>query len=414
MDQHSIHEQLADFAAGLPITDCCEHHRPVTDATRGGLAAWLASTHLGRTWTQPASDEWPALARWLADASTTRAYRWLLEAMRRVLSFGTEINESNFQRISAKLNALMTDPAATARLAMETVRIERVLLDAYWNPFDPNIRWDSLGYRPLLNVDPFLRPRDSACEKYLDLWKRRMNLRTGEFDEYLHFVASAILESRDLGTVGLTCRLGRRRPLPTGVCSRQRAAELYEGQDPPDPAGIVELESYLFWHVLHQAEFVGLSVMIEVGEMPSAGCHVLQLMPTLERFKQVRFGLLGGGYPWCRETVALGRQFTNLYVDLGRIAMISPEAARQFLGEWIDLVPGGTKRLTFSGTSATLLETYAARLATEDLLADVLSNRVADCLLPMSAAIEAVQSTMHDCGLRFYGINTADRLPTLR
>ena len=123
---------------------------------------------------------------------------------------------------------------------------------------------------------------------------------------------------------------------------------------------------------------------------------------------------LRAGWPWCRETVALGAEFGNLELDLGRIAMSAPAAAAALLGEWLDMVPHGGRRLTFSGTAADPLETYAVRLAAEELLVDCLSARVSTGVLPMDAASEIIQSTLHDGAYRFFELGGPARLPTLR
>jgi predicted TIM-barrel fold metal-dependent hydrolase len=56
-------------------------------------------------------------------------------------------------------------------------------------------------------------------------------------------------------------------------------------------------------------------------------------------YRNVRFDIFHMGYPYIMELSVLAKNFRNVFIDMCWGYIISPEAARRALVEWLDTVP---------------------------------------------------------------------------
>ena len=72
------------------------------------------------------------------------------------------------------------------------------------------------------------------------------------------------------------------------------------------------------------------------------------LCPLLNRYSNTNFVLMHIGYPYQDEMIALGKHYTNAYIDLCWSWIINPVASVRFLKEMLVTAPS-SKVFTFGG-----------------------------------------------------------------
>jgi predicted TIM-barrel fold metal-dependent hydrolase len=102
----------------------------------------------------------------------------------------------------------------------------------------------------------------------------------------------------------------------------------------------------------------------------------LHMIPILQRHPEVRFDFYHLGYPWVRESLMLGKQFSNVWINFCWTHIISQRFAMEALDEAIDLLPTN-KVIGFGGDYNLAVEKVYGHLvmAREDI-ARVLARRI--------------------------------------
>ncbi|MGO4273218.1 hypothetical protein AB4Z22_25820, partial [Paenibacillus sp. TAF58] len=92
------------------------------------------------------------------------------------------------------------------------------------------------------------------------------------------------------------------------------------------------------------------------------------------------------GYPYYLPYLSLVKNFPNVYADFTWVYIISPTAAKQIMHQVIEMVPM-TKIQGFGGDYNFIEGTYAHQKLARKVVADVLTEKVADGALDESEAM---------------------------
>ena len=122
----------------------------------------------------------------------------------------------------------------------------------------------------------------------------------------------------------------------------------------------------------------------------------LHMIPFLGRHPDVRFDIYHVGYPWVRETLMLGKGFSNVWLNFCWTHIISQRFAMAALDEAIDLVPTN-KILAFGGDYKTPIEKVYGHLtmAREDIV-KVLARRIEEGQMSEGQAIDLAHKWLWD------------------
>jgi hypothetical protein len=94
----------------------------------------------------------------------------------------------------------------------------------------------------------------------------------------------------------------------------------------------------------------------------------VNLTNLFTEYKEARFDIFHGGYPYTGELAVIAKNFPNVYVDMCWLHIVSPSEARRALLEWLDTVPGN-KIFAFGGDYLFVEGVYAhAKLARQNVL----------------------------------------------
>jgi len=135
----------------------------------------------------------------------------------------------------------------------------------------------------------------------------------------------------------------------------------------------------------------GLPMQIHTGLQEGNENIVTNANPThliniFIEYREGRFDLFHGGYPFVHEWVSLAKNFANVYADLCWVHIISPEIGRRLLHELIEAVPGN-KIMAFGGDAVTVEIAYGHSVMARRVVTRVLSEKGAEGYLDENEAV---------------------------
>ncbi|MHB8277901.1 MAG: amidohydrolase family protein [Candidatus Humimicrobiaceae bacterium] len=169
---------------------------------------------------------------------------------------------------------------------------------------------------------------------------------------------------------------------------------------------ITPLQDYLIHHVINFAEEESIPVKIHTGMQDGYNNYINNSNPTLlleifNEYKNAKFVIMHGGYPYVNETVAIAKMFKNVYIDTCWLHIISPTAARNFLHQLIEAVPSN-KVFGFGGDYYIIEGSYGNLMFTKENIARVLSEKVDEHYFDLKEAIEYARRILYKNPKEFY------------
>jgi predicted TIM-barrel fold metal-dependent hydrolase len=119
------------------------------------------------------------------------------------------------------------------------------------------------------------------------------------------------------------------------------------------------------------------------------------LINLFVEYREARFDLFHGGYPYVHEWATLAKNFANVYPDLTWVHIISPEIGRRLLHELIETVPGN-KILAFGGDSVTVEMAYGHLRMARAVVSRVLSEKVEEGYMGEEEAVALGRRMLRD------------------
>jgi len=214
-------------------------------------------------------------------------------------------------------------------------------------------------------------------------------------DDYIEAVRSYVVRVKSEGAVGLKMVSN-----PYGEPDRKKALEAFEllrsGKQSslplPNP-----LRDYIVDETVSIAEEQDLVIAVHTGYWGDfRKLDPLHMIPILQRHPEARFDIYHLGYPWVRESLMLGKQYPNVWLNFCWTHIISQHFATQALVEAIDLIPTN-KILAFGGDYLFPVEKVYGHLtmAREDI-ATALAERVKEGRMTDSQALEIARKWFWD------------------
>lgn len=166
------------------------------------------------------------------------------------------------------------------------------------------------------------------------------------------------------------------------------------------------LQDYMAHKVVELAAKHGLPIQVHTGlqegnENIITNSNPVQLINLFMEYKEARFDVFHGGYPYMGELAVLAKNFPNVYIDMCWLHIMSPKAAREALSMWLDTVPG-SKVLGFGGDYLFVEGVYGhAKLARENV-ARVLTEKVEEGAFTEKQAMYLAQRLLRDNARELY------------
>jgi len=345
----------------------------------------------------PYDDFKPEHAKWLADKKKAAE-----------TAGGVEY----FDQLLDKLN-VETCLANRAMMApyLDTNRYHWVFFgDAFFYPFDNSAQTAST---PDMGVYVPLQ------EKMLSRWKKQEGVEDlpADLAGYEDFVRRTMEDNQKKGGVAIKFEAAYFRSLSFGEPPRAHAAAVYEKYRQggvPTPGEYTQFQDYIFRAMIDEAGKLHLPMhfhtAVGIGDYFSLrNGNVLNLENVVrdQRYKNVTFVLVHGGWPYEREA-ALMTAVKNVYLDTSfQSEMLYPSQFKGVLKLLLTLFPDkmmyGSDSFPFNDALGAEESMWLAARTTRTGLAAALAELVDEGAISETRALELARNYLHDNAARLYG-----------
>lgn len=168
------------------------------------------------------------------------------------------------------------------------------------------------------------------------------------------------------------------------------------------------LSDWMMHAVCRIADDNRLVYQIHTGLQEGNGNIIYDSNPTLLtnlflEYRHARFDVFHMGYPYVMELGNLAKNFRNVFIDMCWGHIISPEAARRALVEWLDAVPAN-KISAFGGDYCFVDGVYGHQFLARQNVAAALAQKVTDGSFDMARAREVAAWLLVENPKRLFGL----------
>lgn len=169
---------------------------------------------------------------------------------------------------------------------------------------------------------------------------------------------------------------------------------------------IKPLSDYMMHRLLDLALKYHTPVQIHTGLQAGDGNYILNSNPALLanlflKYRDVKFILFHGGYPYGSEYASLAKNFRNVYIDLCWVYIISPSYSERYLHEWLETIPAN-KIMAFGGDFENVENIYGHLLFARKIISNVLIAKVRDGYFSEKEALKIAQMILHDNAVNLF------------
>jgi uncharacterized protein len=193
--------------------------------------------------------------------------------------------------------------------------------------------------------------------------------------------------------------------------TREKAVHVFQtimgsGNGPVSPEEAKTLSDYMMHRILDLACKYDKPIQIHTGLHAGDGNYIENSNPThlanlLLKYRDVRFVLLHGSYPYGGEAATLAKNFRNVFLDMSWVHIISPSFSERYLHEWLETVPAG-KIMAFGGDYDNIENVYAHLYFARQIIANVLTEKVRSRYLSEPEAIRIASMLLYENAVDFY------------
>ena len=177
----------------------------------------------------------------------------------------------------------------------------------------------------------------------------------------------------------------------------------------PLPFDTVKPLSDYMWHrTIELAGKYNKPIQIHTGLQAGDGNYIQNSNPALlanlfMKYRDVKFILFHGGYPYGGELATLAKNFRNVYIDLCWLYIISPSYSERYLSEWLETVPAN-KIMAFGGDYHNVENVYGHLLFAREIIGNVLVEKVRNGYFSEEEAIKIATMILHDNAVNLFGL----------
>ena len=237
------------------------------------------------------------------------------------------------------------------------------------------------------------------------------NTRIQTLDDLVAALNSAFHDAISQGFIGVKSTLAYIRSLHYANVDQAEAQSVFNrimnapGNEPLPFEEVKPLQDYMMHRVLDVAAARNIPVQLHTG-LNSGNIEIAK--PTLltnlfQEYPDVRFILFHGSYPYGGELSVLAKKFSNVYIDLCWLYIVSPSYSERYLHEWLETVPAG-KIMAFGGDYMYVENVYSHLLMARETLTRVLTAKVATGYFSEEEALKIAGMLLHDNAVRVFGL----------
>ena len=426
---NNAYETLREYIFGLQIVDTHEHmhaREESRDKTADVLSEYLThyfSCDLVSAGLKPdelavAHDvKRPLMERWKLvepywDAARLTGYGRALDIAARDIYGFTRIDATRIQPLNDAFRAALASGGHYQRVLKDLGKI-RVSIH------DNDLACDRRFFRSVVRVEDFIML--NTREQVLSI-QRRTGVRVHSLDDLKAACTRFMDDAFAKGAVAIKTALAYLRPLhypkvAAADAERELADILNNGLSFPatQDVGLNQtrsLQAHMMHHVLAFADARGLAVQFHTGLQEGNGNVIANANPALlsnlfHEYENVKFDIFHIGYPYEHVLSALAKNFRNVFIDFAWAHIISPQAARDALIEYLDAVPAN-KISAFGGDFAFPDGAYGHQFIARENVARALAAKVELGICGIDDAKHLAVMLLHDNPIAILNLKEQD------
>jgi hypothetical protein len=358
----------------------------------------------------PLEERWKTLEPFWENIQNTGYARALNIAAKDLYGID-EVSESTYMKLASRMEKA-NKQGLYQWVLKEKSGIEVSILDSLQSPLED---YDKQFFAPVTRFDDFVIARER-----LDI--EALAKRTGKpihtFSDYLQALKQSF-EKVSKTIVGVKTGLANLRSLQFDKVSQREAEEVFANiynqrlfksglkgkgaERIPEGLSLSDakpLQDFMVHNIIQLASEKGLPVQIHTGIQEGNENIITNSNPTLlinifREYKEAKFDVFHGSYPYTGELAVLAKNFQNVYIDMCWLHVISPYKAREALAEWLDTVPWN-KILGFGGDYHFVEGVYGHSVIARENIARVLTEKVEEGSFTEEQAITLSQKLLRD------------------
>jgi predicted TIM-barrel fold metal-dependent hydrolase len=224
-------------------------------------------------------------------------------------------------------------------------------------------------------------------------------INTENLDDYIKLVDSVLILFKRDGAVCLKNVLAYSRSIDFEEIDFETANKIFNKKGECDKLEKKHLQDFVFHHIIQQSIKMDLPIQIHTGYLAGNrgwldNGHPMKLLNLFIKYPEAKFILFHGGYPWTSDYVALGKQFSNVYLDLVWLPQISKTEAIRTFNEMLDAVP--YNKIMWGGDVLLIDDAVGSLELGKDVIATVLSDRIDKGWMTEEVALDFARCIFRD------------------
>ncbi len=376
------------------------HHYSEADIRSGGMPKELVRKILKDSLT--VIQKWNIFKPYWENTANTAYNRAVMLTIQKLFGIN-ELNDKTVEDLSNKIkNAYQSPDNWYLEVLKDKCKIDYIVYDAKSiNYGDPAMNRVARRFDDYIGINSW-RSIKQLCE--------RKNIAVETLDDYLKSFKMEFDEAVKGGIVAVKTALAYQRPLFYENVSKEQAEAVFSrlkaaGSDITFKFEEVKpLQDFVMHQVIKAAGGANIPVQIHTGLQTGDGNDITMANPALLsnlflQYRNVKFLLMHGGYPYGGEYGTIAKCFANVYLDLCWLHIISPSYSERYLNEWLETVPV-SKIMGFGGDFHNPEGTYGHQLFARQIVANVLIKKVQDGYFSEKEAIRYAQMILHDNAIK--------------
>jgi len=412
-------QRITDYVNSLEIVDSHEHLMPQESVKKSSMLDFMLLLHHyadddiksagmnKATFAELLTDKYSTREKWEIvkpywEASKNTAYgRVVLLAMDNLYGI-MDLTDDTYEELSEKIKTSYDLPWYEEVLK-NRAKIKYAVMDVGTNRLEDDM------FRYVEKFDEFIRINNkddilAVGEKY------EQDITT--LDSFAKVLEIAFEQAVAKDIVGVKSALAYHRILDYENVAEQVADKVFSyvmrGEWELDFEVVKPLQDYMMHRIIQLARKHNLPMQIHTGLQAGDGNIISNADPVhlsnlFLEYRDVRFLLMHGAYPYGGELSVLAKNFRNVYIDMCWMYIISPSYSERYLHEWLETVPAN-KILAFGGDYHNVENTYGHSLMARAVISKVLIEKVRTGYLYEEEAIRIAKRLFYDNGIEFFNI----------
>jgi len=414
-------QDILEYINTLPVIDSHEHlpgyekNRPqdvdviseyfsqyiVNDLRKAGMTK-AQMKHVLNT-NIPLLERWDILEPYWKRTSNT-GYAQVLKIAARDLHGVEKISRDTIEDLNAAfLKTLEPGRDYFGTILKEKCHIECSILDI------SSLDVDERYFKGTFRADPLILDTSGA---FIEEVGRDAGISIRCFEDWLEACETVITDAFLQGAAAMKLFFGE-RTLRFEKAPKEAAKTYFESALSQEGQTIEykkAYQDYMMHYIMGIADRLGVVAQFHTGLISSReneGTIYYEdpalLSNLFQEYSHVTFDLLHAGYPYQQVMSALGKMFSNVYLDLCWTHIISPTASVRILREWLDSVPVN-KIIAFGGDYRIIDAVYGHLQIAKRNVSKALAQCVEDGTLDLEEAKWAAKRMFYDNPKELFGI----------